>query len=164
MQHSIVVMGVSGSGKSLIGRMLADRLGLDFIDGDDLHPEENVRKMAGGHPLEDADRWVWLDRVGAELGPPEPPKVIACSALKRIYRDRIRTAAKREVGFLLLHGDTAILRQRMQSRAGHFMPLSLLDSQIATLERPTAEERAVIVDVARTPEQIVNEAARRLRG
>ncbi|SHJ04765.1 gluconokinase [Wenxinia saemankumensis] len=155
MRQPIVVMGVSGSGKSLIGRQLADRLGAPFVDGDDLHPRSNVEKMAAGHPLTDEDRWPWLAHVGARLAAPQPPAVIACSALKRIYRDHIARHAGREVAFVLLDGPRDVLRKRVGLREGHFMPPELLDSQLATLERPASDERAVTVDVTPPPAEIV---------
>ena len=150
----IVVMGVSGCGKSRIGAALARRLGLLFVDGDNLHPDSNIAKMAQGQPLTDADRAPWLDAVGAALA--SGPKVIACSALRRAYRDRIRAAAG-NVTFVHLVGDRAVLQRRVISRPGHFMPANLLDSQLATLETPDADEGAIAVDLAQTPEKIIAE-------
>lgn len=144
-------MGVSGTGKSTIGAALARELDLPFVEGDDLHPEANVAKMAAGIPLTDADRAPWLDRVAAQL---ERPVVVTCSALKHAYRDRLRAAAL-DVVFVYLHGTPELLAARMSHRAGHFMPPSLLASQLATLEEPTSDENAIAVDVALTPEQIV---------
>ena len=148
----IVAMGVSGCGKSLIGEMLADRLGLPFQDGDDLHPQANIDKMAGGTPLTDADRWPWLDAVGQALA--EADKVIACSALKRAYRDRIRAKAG-DVIFVHLAGEYDVLLERVSGRDGHFMPADLLDSQFETLEPPEKGEDAVTVDVDQTPDEVV---------
>jgi carbohydrate kinase (thermoresistant glucokinase family) len=140
----VVVMGVSGSGKTTVGAALADALGLRFVDGDALHPEANVAKMAAGIPLDDADRAPWLDAIGAVLA--AGPVVVACSALKRVYRDRLRAAAP-PLQLVFLDGDRAVLAARMAARPGHFMPTSLLDSQLATLERPDADEHALTADI-----------------
>ncbi len=148
--YAIVVMGVSGSGKSTFGAVLADWLGGRFIEGDDLHSPENVAKMRSGHPLEDADRWSWLDRVGAALRDAalaDGVAVGACSALKRVYRDRLTQAAGLPLSFVFLdvpHRDE--LTRRLVDRPGHYMPASLLESQLATLERPTEDERAITLD------------------
>lgn len=147
-----VVMGVSGCGKSRIGALLAQALGARFIDGDDLHPAENIAKMAQGIALNDTDRAPWLARVGAALVPPHT--VIACSALKRSYRDIIRQNAGHQVMFLYLQGTRAVLMQRMQARTGHFMPAALLDSQLATLQPPTKGECFAVQDITATPQQI----------
>lgn len=137
----IVVMGPSGSGKSLVGASLAAALRADFVDGDDLHSRANVAKMASGRPLDDADREPWLDAVAATLR--RPAVVVACSALRRAYRDRIRTNTAGVV-FVELVVPQADLRQRM-SRRDHFMPSSLLDSQLATLEPLQSDEAGVRV-------------------
>lgn len=154
----LVVMGVSGTGKSTIGVALARVLDLPFVEGDDLHPEANVAKMSAGIPLTDADRAPWLDRVAAEL---DRPVVVTCSALKRAYRDRLRAAAP-DLVLVFLHGTPELLAARMSGRAGHFMPTALLTSQLATLEEPTSDENAIAVDVALTPEQIVDLVVARL--
>lgn len=148
-----VVMGVSGCGKSLIGARFAAAIGSKFIDGDDLHPESNVAKMRRGEPLDDADRAPWLARVGAALA--DKDTVIACSALKRSYRDQIRLSAGGPVAFLFLRGTREDLFARLTARQGHFMPVSLLDSQMATLEPPSADEWHLTQDVDQTPERIV---------
>lgn len=135
----IVMMGPSGSGKSLVGAAVAARLRARFVDGDDLHPASNVAKMRAGTPLTDADRAPWLDVVGATLAHESSSIVVACSALRRGYRDRIRAACPGAV-FVELVVDAPDLRQRM-SRRDHFMPTSLLDSQLATLE-PLAQDEA----------------------
>lgn len=160
----VVVMGVTSTGKTRIGGMLARALGGRFVDGDDLHPSANRRKMAAGVPLEDADRWPWLDRVGAELSRPPCPVVMACSALKKSYRARIAAAAGGPVRFLHLDGPRHVIAERMAAREGHFMPVSLLDSQIATLEAPGAEEGALRLDLVDGPERIVAAAEAWLRG
>lgn len=135
----VVVMGVSGCGKTTVGMALAQRLGARFVEGDRLHPQANVAKMAAGIPLDDADRWPWLDAVAAALAS-DSPVVASCSALKRVYRDRLRGGLNTPLHFLHLAGDRAILAQRMGDRPGHYMPVSLLDSQLATLEPPAADE------------------------
>lgn len=151
-----VVMGVSGCGKSTVADGLAARLGLAFVDGDCLHPARNIAKMSRGEPLDDDDRAPWLDRVGQALA---PGTVIACSALKRSYRDRIRSAAGAPVTFLYLRGRPETLAERMLSRKGHFMPPALLASQLATLEEPGPDEGAVTADIEATPEEIVDRLA-----
>ncbi len=153
----IVVMGVSAAGKSTVGRLLADRLGLPFRDADDLHPASNVRKMAAGAPLDDADRAPWLDAVGAELEAATTGIVMACSALKHSYRDRLRAAAPSTV-FVHLHGSGDLLAARASARTEHFMPSSLLASQLAVLEPLAADEAGITVDVAGAPAEIVDRA------
>jgi gluconokinase len=140
----LIVMGVSGCGKSTMAAALGERLGLHMVDGDDLHLTESVAKMRAGIALEDADRWPWLDRIGDYLTQPHPQgRVVACSALKRVYRDRIRAQAG-EVCFVFLDGDFDLIEQRMRQRPGHYMPAGLLDSQFRTLEKPQADETDVI--------------------
>ena len=150
----VVIMGVSGCGKSHIGALLASRLGLGWRDGDDLHPAENLVKMRAGLPLEDADRWPWLDRVAQALRT-EAPLVIGCSALRRSYRDRLRQGAGGPVTFVHLTGSKALITARMTARSGHFMPPALLDSQFTILEPPGPAEHALTLDVDQTPETIV---------
>ena len=145
----LVVMGVSGCGKSTLAKAISVALNLRMVDGDDLHSTQSIVKMQAGIALDDADRWPWLDRIanylasGATQDNSEPGRVIACSALKRSYRDRIR---KQLAGlrFIFLDGDDALIRSRMAARTGHFMQLELLDSQLRTLERPGADETDVI--------------------
>jgi gluconokinase len=149
----VVVMGVSGTGKTTVGQALSDALGLPFVEGDELHPASNVEKMAAGIPLTDADRAPWLDLIAAEL---HRPVVVACSALKRAYRDRLRRDAP-DLTLVYLHGSRELLAERMGGRRGHFMPTTLLDSQLATLEPPMPDEKAVAVDVVLTPAEIVAE-------
>jgi gluconokinase len=153
-------MGVSGSGKTTVGARLAAALGMRFVDADDLHPAANVEKMTAGLPLTDADRWPWLDAVGAVLAHGEV--VVACSALRRIYRDRLRDAAP-GLELVYLHGGRELLAERMR-RPGHFMPESLLDSQLDTLEPPTFDERPLAFDVAEPVDEIVAAAAALLEG
>ncbi len=160
MTRRVVIMGVSGCGKSSVGARLAARLGLNYRDGDDLHPPENVAKMRAGMPLTDADRWPWLDRVGQVLLA-EAPVIVGCSALKRAYRDRIRTAAGGPVTFVHLAGSQEVIAARMALRQGHYMPLSLLDSQFAALEPPAAEE-AITVSIDQPLEAIVADILRQL--
>jgi gluconokinase len=156
---AIIVMGVSGSGKSTIGVALAQALGWEFKDGDAFHPPANVAKMRAGAPLTDADRWPWLDaiaRYAAGLEAGGGHVVIACSALKRAYRDRLRAAGAR-LRFVHLAGSYDLIDGRMKARRDHFMPASLLQSQFATLEPPDPDERAITVSVADLPETIVRE-------
>lgn len=154
----IVVMGVSGCGKTTIGDLVARDLSVRFLDGDSLHPVENVAKMASGTPLTDEDRWPWLATVGAELAAAgSAGLVLACSALKRSYRDAIRAQAPETV-FLHLHGSWDVLGGRLEGRSGHFMPATLLDSQLATLEPLEADEAGTVVDIAAPVEQVVAEA------
>lgn len=154
---AIVVMGVSGSGKTTVGQALAKRLGVRFRDADEFHPSANVAKMSAGIPLEDIDRWPWLDAIGAAIRQTDAgrPIVVSSSALKRTYRDRIVKAAERPVDFIYLHGPREILQQRMATRTGHFMPVSLLDSQLATLEPPSSDERAIPVSIELPVDEIV---------
>jgi gluconokinase len=157
---SIVVMGVSGSGKSTVGALLAAELGLPFIDGDQLHPPSNRQKMAAGVPLDDADRAPWLDAIAAVLD--RAPVIVACSALKRRYRDRLRAAAP-TLRFIYLAAPPALLARRLAGRSHEFMPSSMLKSQLDTLEPPDADEAALTVDVDSTPQAIVERAAQWLR-
>jgi gluconokinase len=155
---AIVAMGVCGSGKTTVGEALARRLGVPFRDADEFHPAANVARMSAGIPLTDEDRLPWLDAIGAAIRDADPrrPAVVSCSALKRAYRDRIAAAARRPVDFIYLHGPHEVLAERMQTRRGHFMPASLLDSQLATLEPPQADERAIAVSIEMPVEAIVD--------
>jgi gluconokinase len=145
-----VVMGVSGTGKTTLGEALARRLGWRFIDADDHHPAANVAKMAAGTPLEDEDRWPWLDRLNALLRA-EQNAVLACSALKERYRQRLARNLPR-VQWIYLAGERELIRSRLDERRHRYMPASLLDSQFAALEPP---DEAIVVDVAATPESCV---------
>lgn len=154
---AIVVMGVSASGKTTLGRLLAKRLAAPFIEGDALHSPANVAKMRSGQPLEDADRWPWLDQIGAALHAATAGggmAVAACSALKFIYRERLRQAVGAPVSFILLDAREADLVRRLGSRSGHFMPTWLLGSQLATLEYPRASERALVLDASLSPDML----------
>lgn len=153
-------MGVSGSGKSTVGAELASRLGRSFADGDDFHSEANRDKMASGHPLTDEDRWPWLATIGTYLRDEMiagRPTVVACSALKRVYRDRIR-AAGASVYFVFLTGNEELLQERMTGRAGHFMKADMLASQLEILEPLDPDEFGVTVNVSGDIPDIVHEA------
>ena len=155
----VVVMGVSGSGKSTVGRLAAEALGAPFVDGDDLHPPANVAKMTAGIPLTDEDRGPWLLEVGRRLAAAGPEGiVIACSALKRAYRDMIRAEAPGAV-FAELDGTRELLAERLTDRPGHFMPASLLDSQLATLEPLQSDEAGMRLDVALPPAELARRIA-----
>jgi gluconokinase len=158
MNHLVVVMGVTGAGKSTVGTLIAERLGVDFRDADDFHPPANIAKMSAGQPLTDADRWPWLDAIGAHLAThAQQGCVVTCSALKRAYRDRLRAAAP-GLRFIHLHGDMALVAARQAARQGHFMPPSLVASQFATLEAPTDEPDVIALDVATTPDALAEAA------
>jgi gluconokinase len=155
--QSYVVMGVAGTGKSTVGAALAQALGLDFVEGDAYHPASNLQRMAAGIPLTDADRSPWLDALAARLRAAEAAGaglVMACSALKRSYREVLR-AGTAAVTFIYLHGDRQLLVERLARRRDHFMPPSLLDSQLAALEPPAPDEDAWACDVRLIPREIV---------
>lgn len=158
-RHRVIVMGVSGCGKSTVGELLGAMLGAGFLDGDSLHPQANIEKMAAGHPLDDQDREPWLREVGERLGSPgHGSMVIACSALKRRYRDLIRSQAPGTV-FIHLHGTVELLAERMAARPGHFMPVDLLQSQLATLEPLERDEAGVVLDISAAPQELARAAA-----
>ncbi|MCX5380696.1 gluconokinase [Streptomyces sp. NBC_00091] len=163
-QRVIVVMGVAGTGKTTVGRLLAEALGLPYAEGDAFHPAANVAKMSAGTPLDDADRRPWLDAIGEWIRDRAGLRggVVAASCLKRAYRDRLRAAAPGAV-FVHLTGERPLIGKRMADRKGHFMPASLLDSQFAVLEPLQADECGVAVDVAGTPEEIAERALAALR-
>jgi carbohydrate kinase (thermoresistant glucokinase family) len=162
--RNILLMGVSGSGKTTVGRLLAERLGGRYLDADDLHAPEAVAKMRAGVPLDDDDRWPWLDRVAAAMrdhqGPhgDQEPLVVGCSALKESYRRRL---GRGNYALVYLRGNKALIAERMKRRRGHFMPPELLDSQFAALEEP---EDALTVDIDATPEAIVDRVVAGLSG
>ena len=151
-----VLMGVSGSGKTTIARLMAEQLGWQMLEGDSLHPPANVAKMQSGTPLDDADRWPWLRAIAAQIDAWREAGVsgvVACSALKRAYRD-ILIGPRPDVVLVYLQGSHALIAERMAARKGHFMPPGLLDSQFQTLEVPTADERPIVASIAPAPEAI----------
>ena len=155
----VIVMGVAGSGKTVVGRLLAEALGCSFLDADDFHPAENVALMRQGIPLDDEKRGPWLDRLASLIDTAIAERcgmVLACSALKRSYRSRLG-AGRTQVRLVHLDGTEPLLRERLEQRTGHFMPASLLASQCALLERPTDDEKPITVDIASSPETIVRE-------
>lgn len=157
----VVVMGVAGAGKSAVGEALAVRLGIPFVDGDSLHSPASIAKMAAGEPLNDDDRWPWLEAIGALLlgAGSHGGLVVACSALKLAYRDAIRAVAP-QVFFVHLVGSDELLAERIGARAGHFMSAAMLNSQLATLEPLTSGESGALVQIAPPLADVVNEAAR----
>ncbi len=153
----VVFMGVCGCGKSTVGQLLAERLGWEFREGDRFHPPANIRKMRSGRPLEDADRLPWLRAIREAMRQcirQGRPAVFTCSALKRSYRDLLRTAG-RNVRFVHLAGDFELLARRLRERKGHFMPPSLLASQLATLEPPQEEVDVLVLEASASPEELV---------
>lgn len=157
-------MGVSGCGKSTVGKALARRLGVHYVEGDDLHPPQNIQRMAAGIALTDADRHEWLQTVADQLANATAESrgvVVSCSALKRRYRDQLRAGAP-DVRFVYLYGTRELLAQRVAARNHPYMPASLLDSQLATLEPPGADEHAIPLDVALPAEQLAADAHRLL--
>ena len=158
----IVVMGVAGSGKTTIASGLAEKLGVPFVEGDSLHPAANVKKMSSGMPLTDEDRWPWLKAIGERMEVERLTGhgvVVSCSALKHTYRDCLRTEVHGKVRFILLDGSRELISDRMKKRKGHFMPPALLDSQFATLQKPDADEHAVVLDISRTVPELLSQAA-----
>lgn len=161
-QPVLVIMGVSGSGKSTVAGVLAGRLGWDLAEGDDLHPEANVAKMQAGHALSDEDRWPWLDIIAdwiKERTAAGKPGVITCSALKKRYRDVLRGEG---VVFVFLQGSKDKISDRLASRHGHFMPPSLLESQFDALEKPTEDENHISLCVSASPSEEADEIIERL--
>jgi len=160
-----VLMGVSGSGKTTIGRALAETLGAEFLEGDSFHPAANIAKMSRGEPLDDADRRPWLDRLADELARARVAGrsvVLTCSALKRSYRDRLRRGAP-DLRLVYLKGRKALIRSRIEARKRHFMPPGLLDSQFASLEEPRPDESPVVIDVTPPLDIVVGQLRRLLR-
>lgn len=164
MKTIVVVMGVSGSGKTTVAGLLAERLGCAFQDGDNLHPRENVEKMKSGTPLTDADRIPWLQAIGRRIDAWRErgeTGVVTCSALKRSYRDLI-VGDRQNVVLVYLKGPQSLIHERLTARTSHFMPVGLLDSQFATLQEPAPDERAIVVDIGWEPAQIVTVIVERL--
>jgi gluconokinase len=162
---AIVVMGVCGSGKSLLAERLADELGASFIEGDGFHPPRNVQRMAAGIALSDADREAWLQALAAQLAQARAEGrsvVLACSALKRRYRDVLRQGAP-ELRLIHINGSRALFAERLAARQGHYMPASLLDSQLATLEPPHTDEHAITLDARASPESLAQSALAQLQ-
>jgi len=160
----VVVMGVSGSGKTTVARGIAAAMGWEFAEGDDFHSAANVAKMASGHPLTDDDRWPWLRAIGAWLTEHEQAgrnAVVTCSALRRVYRDLLRED-RPDVRFCHVEADATLIKDRVEHRTGHYMPPSLLPSQLATLEPLQPDEPGVAVSVAGTPEAIIERALKAL--
>jgi gluconokinase len=158
-----VVMGVAGSGKTTVGRLLAARLGVPYAEADDFHPPANIAKMAAGRPLSDADRAPWLAAIAGWMSVhAESGGVVTCSALKRVYRDRLCAAAP--AWFLHLAGDRRLITSRVGTRTDHFMPAALVDSQFAALEPLGGDEPGLVVDAARSPKDIVESVRAALRG
>jgi len=155
-----VVMGVCGTGKTTVAALLAERLGCELAEADDFHSAANIAKMAAGVPLEDADRWPWLQKIAGWIHERDlagRPAVVTCSALKRAYRDVLRTGSPR-IFFIHLAGSRELILDRMQRRKDHFMPASLVDSQFALLEPLGPDERGVVLDVARPPDVLASAA------
>lgn len=152
-----IVMGVTSCGKTTVGEGIAKALGVPFVEGDRLHPAANVAKMASGVPLTDEDRWPWLEQVGLSLAGVDG-RIASCSALKRSYRASVARAAARPVSFVFLNGSRDLLQQRITARKGHFMPPSLLDSQLKTLELPGPDEDALWLDIAHPVAELIARA------
>ena len=164
MKNRYIVMGITGSGKSTVGSALARSLGVEFLEGDDYHPVENVRKMSLGIPLTDDDRAAWLRALAHRISQARQPGlglVVSCSALKRSYRDVLR-GADPDLQFIFLNGSRSLIEQRLASRRGHFMPASLIDSQLEILEEPGPNENAIVCDIRESPQQIVDELVARV--
>jgi gluconokinase len=159
----LIVFGVSGAGKTTIGKLLAEELGWRFYEADDFHPRANIEKMRSGHPLTDEDRWPWLERLREQITRSLAAKenvVLACSALKRAYRERLRVSD--DVKFVFLRGDYALIERQLRRRRGHFMNPALLQSQFADLEEPEPDEDAITIDLERAPEELVDEIKAKL--
>jgi gluconokinase len=162
---AVVVMGVSGAGKSTIGRLIAARLRCEFRDADSFHPPANIAKMSSGQPLTDEDRWPWLAAIAAwiaERRAQGETGVVTCSALKRVYRDVVTEKQSADVRLVYLAGDFDLIAARLRARKGHFMPPELLKSQFATLEEPAADEHAITVSIDATPEEIAGRVVEKL--
>lgn len=158
----IVVMGVSGCGKSSLGRILADRFRVPFIEGDDYHPPQNLAAMESGVALSDADRWPWLDAIGTVLSTTEGGSVVSCSALRASYRERLLSASGRSILFAFLNAERDVLLERLMQRTDHFMPASLLASQLDTLEAPDANEWSIELPASENLKQLAFRVERHL--
>jgi len=154
----VIIFGVSGAGKTTIGKLLARDLSWRFIEADDFHPAANIEKMRSGHPLTDNDRWPWLEQLRQQIERSLSARenaVLACSALKRAYRDRLHVSD--EIKFVFLRGDHALVEKQLRSRHGHFMNAALLQSQFHDLEEPESDENVLTVDLGRKPQELVDE-------
>ncbi|PYJ89277.1 MAG: hypothetical protein DME71_10280 [Verrucomicrobia bacterium] len=159
----VVIFGVSGAGKTTVGKLLAQDLGWQFLEADEFHPGANIEKMRSGHPLMDEDRWPWLERLREQIKrhiAASENAVLACSALKRVYRERLRVCT--EVKFVFLHGNYALIEKQLRGRRGHFMNPALLRSQFADLEEPQPDENALTIVLGRTPQELVKEIKTKL--
>ena len=159
----VIVFGVSGAGKTTIAKLLAEQLGWEFYEADDFHPRANIEKMRSGRPLTDEDRWPWLERLREQIARSLAAKenaVLACSALKRAYRERLRV--NDDVKFVFLRGDYALIENQLRRRRGHFMNPELLQSQFDDLEEPQADENVLTIKLGRTPEELVEEIKTKL--
>jgi len=159
----VIVFGVSGAGKTTIGKLLAEELGWRFYEADDFHPRANIEKMRSGHPLTDEDRWPWLkllrEQITRSLAAKENA-MLACSALKRAYRERLRVSGN--VKFVFLRGDYALIENQLRRRRGHFMNLELLQSQFADLDEPQPNEDVPTIDLGQSPQELVEEIKAKL--
>ena len=160
----VIVIGVSGAGKTTIGKLLAEELGWKFYEADDFHPRANIEKMHSGRPLTDEDRWPWLkllrEQITRSLAAKENA-VLACSALKHVYRERLRVSD--DVKFVFLRGDYALIENQLRRRRGHFMNPALLQSQFADLEEPQPNEDVLTIDLGRSPQKLVKEIKVKLK-
>jgi gluconokinase len=159
----VIIFGVSGAGKTTVGKLLARELGWRFIEADDFHPSGNIQKMRSGHPLTDKDRWPWLERLRQQIErslSTGENAVLACSALKRAYRDRLRVS--NETKFVFLRGDYVLVEKQLRSRHGHFMNAKLLRSQFADLEEPKPDEDVLTIELRRKPQELVEEIKAKL--
>jgi gluconokinase len=159
----VIVFGVSGSGKTTIGKLLAEELGWRFYEADDFHPRANIEKMHSGHPLTDEDRWPWLERLREQIMRSLAAKenaVLACSALKRAYREHLRVSG--DVKFVFLRGDYALIERQLRRRRSHFVNPALLQSQFADLEEPQPDEDVLTIDLGRSPQELVDEIKAKL--
>lgn len=162
---AVVVMGVSGAGKSTVGKLIAARLDCAFRDADSFHPKANIEKMSRGEPLTDDDRWPWLKAIAAWIAEHRAAGttcVVTCSALKRVYRDIVTDRQSADVRLVHLKGDFGLIEARLKARKGHFMPTALLESQFDALEEPGADERPVTISIDATPEEIAARVAKTL--